>query len=424
MTKSIALFFCESQGLVLFFLWDIVVNVKDSVLITNLSYYPDYGGVENSINNLSKAFRSKDYKVIILVGQSKNTKFERITSSNDELIVRFRFKPFSSGFMNICFTLVSMLELIGLLLFIRVKYSPIIALSRNQFISPFVSILLNIPNIYLAPGFAKHQQKKENLKTCRDKGNIMGSLKRRFHMGCDYIAVKTCSKLFLFSNNMQQQALSISKDLITKIKLVKPGVDFENFKPVSTSEKKQLKKTLNIPQDRFIILAVGRFVAAKGYDLLIQALLNVDKSASLVLVGDGRDNLYLRKLVKDLKLNDRVIFPGKTSSPADFYKCADLFVMSSRYEPLGQTLLESAASGVPVLSFKSNTNFVNASHEVLGDTCLFPEKNTIQELSNSINLFIELEPLKQELLSENIFSLAKKSFSWSHLADFILDERK
>jgi 1,2-diacylglycerol 3-alpha-glucosyltransferase len=55
---------------------------------------------------------------------------------------------------------------------------------------------------------------------------------------------------------------------------------------------------------------------------------------------------------------------GRTSGVEDFYQACDVFVMSSTYEPLGQTLFEAAATGMRVVAFDKSTGVNTATHEL------------------------------------------------------------
>ncbi|CAL9315042.1 glycosyltransferase [Streptomyces sp. SudanB52_2052] len=103
------------------------------------------------------------------------------------------------------------------------------------------------------------------------------------------------------------------------------------------------------------LLAIGRLVPSKGYDILLTALATlVEKvpTARLRIVGDGPEKARLVALAERLGLADRVTFLG-TRGIDDVrkeYARADLFVISSRDEGLPRTLLEAASAAVPVVA--------------------------------------------------------------------------
>jgi glycosyltransferase involved in cell wall biosynthesis len=100
------------------------------------------------------------------------------------------------------------------------------------------------------------------------------------------------------------------------------------------------------------IVAVGRLVPAKGFDLLIRAMTYCDASIRLTLVGDGPERRALETLVRDLGLPDRVTFCGERSH-ADVLRLmatALLVAIPSRQDSFGLVALEALAVGRPVVA--------------------------------------------------------------------------
>jgi len=101
------------------------------------------------------------------------------------------------------------------------------------------------------------------------------------------------------------------------------------------------------------ILAVGRLVAQKGFDILIRAFDIVRQNmpgVRLVIVGEGPERATLEALVEQLALHDDVSLPGFTKNIASEYRRADLFVCSSRTEGFGNVIVEALSFGLPVVS--------------------------------------------------------------------------
>jgi len=111
----------------------------------------------------------------------------------------------------------------------------------------------------------------------------------------------------------------------------------------------------------FRLLAVGRFVAKKGYDVLLNAcaeLANSDFDFTLTLAGDGPLSGSLRRLASDLALDSKVSFPGFV--PYDkvppLFTAADVFVMPCVIDPSGDrdgipnVLMEALLHRVPVVA--------------------------------------------------------------------------
>lgn len=106
----------------------------------------------------------------------------------------------------------------------------------------------------------------------------------------------------------------------------------------------------SLENSRFIVTA-GRLVRTKGFDTLIRAYANssVRKDYLLVILGVGSLEGELRMLVKDLGLEERVLFLGYKDNPYKYFFRAKLFVLNTRMESFGNVLIEALACGTPVL---------------------------------------------------------------------------
>ncbi|HEY8996194.1 MAG TPA: glycosyltransferase [Lacunisphaera sp.] len=144
------------------------------------------------------------------------------------------------------------------------------------------------------------------------------------------------------------------------VHMIPPGYDDNRFFPVSTSTRAATRQRLGF--NGKVVLAIGRLASNKGYDLLIDAFtLVAARLPDAVLhlaVGGNEMKADEKKLLDELKaqaeklgLADRVKFSGFVSDAdlPDHYRAADVFVLSSRYEPFGMTAIEAMACGTPTV---------------------------------------------------------------------------
>ena len=110
---------------------------------------------------------------------------------------------------------------------------------------------------------------------------------------------------------------------------------------------------IKLPFDRFV-LAYGRVVEKKGFDLLIDAFARfaeTDQDVGLVIGGDGAARPDLEARVRVAGLCGRVVFPGRLSRARVAWAtaAASVFVLPSRVEPFGIVVLEAMRAGLPVV---------------------------------------------------------------------------
>jgi mannosylfructose-phosphate synthase len=147
---------------------------------------------------------------------------------------------------------------------------------------------------------------------------------------------------------------------LEKVRVIPPGYDDQRFFPVSLSTRQMLKQQLGLEGP--VVLALGRMAKNKGYDLLIRAMppvfARVPNSRLVLAVGstspsEGELQMIdaLQDLAKELGIRDRVVFKDYISDDelADHYRAADVFALSSRYEPFGMTAIEAMACGTPTV---------------------------------------------------------------------------
>jgi len=100
---------------------------------------------------------------------------------------------------------------------------------------------------------------------------------------------------------------------------------------------------------------VGRLVASKSPEILIDAIARVSEMDTppftLELVGDGAARPMMEQLIIERNLSKRVSFAGWVGPPdlIDHYRCADMFVTSTAWEGMANTVLEAMACGLPVV---------------------------------------------------------------------------
>ncbi|WP_170075522.1 glycosyltransferase family 4 protein [Paraclostridium dentum] len=165
-------------------------------------------------------------------------------------------------------------------------------------------------------------------------------------------------------------------------------------------------KVRHIESDSKKIVAVGRLEEQKNHSLLIDVFKNLSlkyPEYKLYIFGEGSLKSKLIKKVKNLNLENCVIFPGNKKNIHENIVDAEVFVLSSNYEGLSNALLEAMAMGIPCIS----TNCAGSNEIIIDEKngLLVPIKSE-KDLENAIERLILNKNLRLSL-GENAYSSMK-----------------
>jgi glycosyltransferase involved in cell wall biosynthesis len=136
-----------------------------------------------------------------------------------------------------------------------------------------------------------------------------------------------------------------------RITTVPNGIDTVRFQR-NGDDRLCTRKELGVDNE-FVWLAVGRFEAVKGYEIMLNAFRSVlDKSRESVLLIAGIGPLFEQSvaLANELRLGGHVRFLGLRKDVSCLMSAADGYVMSSLYEGMPMVLLEAASSELPAVA--------------------------------------------------------------------------
>lgn len=138
------------------------------------------------------------------------------------------------------------------------------------------------------------------------------------------------------------------------------------------------RASLDIPEGGKILLGLGRLHSNKAFDVLIDALPLVP-DAWLLLAGEGPEEAALKERAVKLRIADRVRFLGWRRDVGALYSTADMLVCSSRYEPLGNIVIEAWAHRRPVVAARSMGPSHLIHHDDLGVLVPVDDANALAE---------------------------------------------
>lgn len=134
--------------------------------------------------------------------------------------------------------------------------------------------------------------------------------------------------------------------------VIKNGIDTESYLLNDSFDKVGFKKSLGALENEKIIISVGRLTAVKNLMFALEAvarLANFRTEFKYILVGGGELETELRQKVKELGIEDNVIFTGVRTDVKDILVCCDCFLMPSLFEGLPFSLVEAQAAGLPCI---------------------------------------------------------------------------
>jgi glycosyltransferase involved in cell wall biosynthesis len=189
-----------------------------------------------------------------------------------------------------------------------------------------------------------------------------------FHVDSTYDLTRTRSGLRhrvleIVSNHCLHAAIAVSdatsRDWIRRTRLsprrvttIHNGVDPQKCAP--TADRAALRRRLGLPAgDAIIVGGVGRLDAAKGFDVLLNAIAVLAPQypqLRLALAGDGPLRQTLEGQAQRLGIRDRIHFLGFCPNVNDVYGALDIFAMPSRCEALPYALLEAMAAELPAVA--------------------------------------------------------------------------
>jgi glycosyltransferase involved in cell wall biosynthesis len=137
----------------------------------------------------------------------------------------------------------------------------------------------------------------------------------------------------------------------SRLHLIHNGVDLDVFSPAPAEERRVLREKLGVPQDALILGCMGRSSAQKDPVTLYRAFAHAAKVRPIALlhVGQGELDGVLDELVREAGLGAVIFRRPYTSTPADFYRAVDGFILTSRYEGFSLAALEAMAVNLPLI---------------------------------------------------------------------------
>ncbi|MDD2367676.1 MAG: glycosyltransferase [Sulfuricurvum sp.] len=190
-----------------------------------------------------------------------------------------------------------------------------------------------------------------------------------------------CDQIIAQTPEMREEIINFHGINPDKIKVLLNPIDQQDI------DNKTVNSVSPYDSENINVIAAGRLHHQKGFDILIESFAHVitkNPNFKLFIIGEdvSGERISLEQKVKDLNLENHITFLGYQSNPYPYFKFADVYVLSSRWEGLPNTVLESLYLNTPVISTKCIPFLSKLIHD--GDNGYLVEVEDIHGLSNVI----------------------------------------
>jgi glycosyltransferase involved in cell wall biosynthesis len=255
--------------------------------------------------------------------------------------------------------------------------------------SPADLVHIHAPNPGAAYAFlaSRHPGK---LVVTHHADTIGRSLLRRFSDPTVARMMERASRILVTSHRYLESSAELAA-YRQKCCVVPLGID----PTIAAAADPETTQSLRLQFPSGFILALGRLVPYKGFDVLIRAMKWVD--SKLLLVGTGPLHRKLLRLTESEKLGDKIIMLGRVEDTRPYFAAASVFALPSvtRAEAFGIVQLEAMAAGVPVV----NTRIDSGVPEVCshGTTAITVPPGDPMALGLAIQMLLDRDDLRKQL---------------------------
>ncbi len=219
------------------------------------------------------------------------------------------------------------------------------------------------------------------------------------------------------SNNIAKQKLIEYGFEESKIILIPLGVDLSKFKRFNNDLRIKIKKNFNLPHNKIIIGSFqqdcwknGTPVERKGPDILCEVLKRLSEQFDIHVLLTGPGRIFVKKRLDEYHIPYTHIFLNNYKDMVYCYNVLDLYLITSRVEGGPLALLESMATGVPVITTKVGMAPEVINNSINGFITNIDDINQLFEYSTKI---IENKDVREKIIHNALESI--KDYSWEKI---------
>ncbi len=186
------------------------------------------------------------------------------------------------------------------------------------------------------------------------------------------------------------------------------GIDLKRFPEGLTGQA--FRKEFNISSDELVVTNISALSAEKDCLTYVRAVKQAKElgvRAKFFLVGEGSERESIELLVEELGLQGELILTGHRTDIPEILSTTDIFMMTSRVEGLGSSILDAFANELPVIATRSGGIPEMVKHEATG---LLASVGDVDILANSIKTLASDEELRKRY-GRNGRALLEKEFT-------------
>lgn len=321
--------------------------MKKKILIFSLAYFPKHvGGAEIAIKEITDRLSSDDYDFHLICNRFDSTllKLEKIGNVTVHRIGLTIKNPTMADLRKFPLHLNKILFqfqafFVAVKLHKKEKFNGTWAMMAHSCGIPAAKFKQAFPDVkYLLT-----LQEGDPPQYIESKMKIFGKAFDRAFVLADFVQV--------ISNFLGQWAKR--KGFSGEPVLIPNAVNTKHFsQEYSKEELLEVRRELGVTNDDFLLVTTSRLVNKNAVDDVIRAVALLPEKVKFVVFGDGPDEIILKSLTKELKVEDRILFRGQISHDImpKYLKACDVFVRPSRSEGMGNSFVEAMAAELPVIA--------------------------------------------------------------------------
>jgi glycosyltransferase involved in cell wall biosynthesis len=363
------------------------------ILMFTSAFPPQVGGIQTHVPNLSRTLIKQGHEVKVVTTRQRNTRALR-ARLDDIDVVRIPFVRLPKT-MTLQYLMIST----GAILWLHRRWRADLLHYHTFWPDVFTAFVLKhfMPTVY----------------TVHESHFLSMSEHRKLH-GRLRMALRPFNGIIAPSTELLQVARRFGVSRRSSA-YIPNAVDSNKFSPNASNGV--IRQQYGISQDTVVLLCPRRLVPKNGVNFFVKSLPHVMKehnSVYALIIGDGPERSYLENLVRQMHLEDNVVFTGNVSNDQMpyFYVDSDIVILPSLKEATSIAGLEAMASGRPVIA-----TAVGGLPEIVDDgvTGLLVPSRDPQALASAALRVIQCPELVSSMV-QAARRRVEQEFSWDKVA--------